>query len=240
VAKWLYALEPHGKKSVEISIGSRWGNTSIRLNGDLIGTVDTRKELKAGKEFTLQDGSTLKVKLAKSNLQVFRNGELLSGGKDPARRLRMCCGAIYVLGGFYILLGCIAYISELNKSFIPRFEYLGPTHYGIISIVSGCILVVLGLLTRRRSLGALIAAVVVGSAYTAAMVSFAVLTAVTAWERADNAVSAQSSLGTLRQADDDAFFAGVIILVSGLALNAMWNGVSAIKELRRDAPPRAS
>jgi hypothetical protein len=50
----------------------------IGINRNFIGGIPSREALRAGQEFALQDGSTLRVQLVENQLQVFRNGQRLS------------------------------------------------------------------------------------------------------------------------------------------------------------------
>ncbi len=50
----------------------------VGINRSFIGGIPSREALRAGQEFALQDGSTLRVQLVENQLQVFRDGQRLS------------------------------------------------------------------------------------------------------------------------------------------------------------------
>ena len=54
-----YALESGGDKRLEVSWKGFWKNLTVKLDGNVIGTVAGQKELKAGQGFELPDGSVL-------------------------------------------------------------------------------------------------------------------------------------------------------------------------------------
>ncbi len=68
MAKWKYAFERGGDKSLEISTGTFiWQKkTEVKLNGKLIGTFPSQKELAEGKLLQLPDGTTLKVQFVQT------------------------------------------------------------------------------------------------------------------------------------------------------------------------------
>jgi len=59
--KQAFAFERDGPKRLEVSWKGRWKNVTVQLDGAPIGTVPGQKELSAGQEFQLPDGSTLTV-----------------------------------------------------------------------------------------------------------------------------------------------------------------------------------
>src|SRR5439155_14599717 len=111
-----YALEKGGSKRLELSWSGMWKNFTICLDGNQIGSVASKKELTAGREFLLGDGSTLRVQLGKTfliapELQVLRDGKPLPGSaSDPAQQLGVSYGTIFFVGGISILLGLVAEI----------------------------------------------------------------------------------------------------------------------------------
>jgi hypothetical protein len=226
--KWQYALEPGGKESLQVSTGQRWGNTELRLDGELVGTVATRKELAAGKAFTLQDGRILQVHLVKNELLVSCNNVPATGGaRDPAARLATASGLMCFLGAVNVLLGIIAQFLHV--------EYLQTFHYGIISIVVGFVLVVLGLLMRTRLMSLAVASLVAGTAY---VVTMAILAAMAALDHAEKTADSDTRVRVISKALEYGaipigIFAGsVVVLVSvGMGVRA----VKKLKEERRSA-----
>ena len=149
-----YALERGGDKSLEISWKGQWKNTEVRLNGDLIGAIPNQKELRTGQLFQLPDGTALRVQLVNNGLRVLRNDKPLPGSSsDPVARLAQSFGIIYFIAGLNIVLGSIASIFQV--------EFLQTLGFGIISVAIGFIFLVLGFFTQRRSLIALIIALII-------------------------------------------------------------------------------
>ena len=99
-----YAMEKGEPKRLEISWKGIWKikNFTVHLDGNNIGLIANRKELKAGREFALIDGSILKVQLVKkllsAELQVLRDDQPLPGSaSDPGQRLRVAYGIVFFI-----------------------------------------------------------------------------------------------------------------------------------------------
>jgi hypothetical protein len=152
------ALEAGGPARLELSWGLFWKNFRVMLDGQLVGTVDGgQKQLKEGVEFTLPDGSNLRIQLVQSamnvELRVLRNGAPLPGSaSDPAKRVQSAAYLLYFLAALNTLLGVVA--MALNSE---ALEGLG---MGIGSIIFGAIVAVLGFFTYRRSRVAPVLAIV--------------------------------------------------------------------------------
>jgi hypothetical protein len=107
------ALERGEPKRLELAWGAFWRNFVVRLDGAEIGRIAGQKELKAGQEFTLGDGSVLRVQLANSGitpeLRVLRNGQPLPGSaSDPMSLVRQAAQVLFFIGGISILIGLLA------------------------------------------------------------------------------------------------------------------------------------
>ena len=74
---------------------------------------------------------------------------------DPVARLAQSFGIIYFIAGLNIVLGFIALVFQV--------EFLQTLGFGIISVAIGFIFLVLGFFTQRRSLSALIIALIIYS-----------------------------------------------------------------------------
>jgi hypothetical protein len=151
-----YALEPGGPKRVEVSWGAFFRNCTIRVDGNVIGVVPGQQELKAGSDFRLMDGSTLRVQLVRGLLsqevRVLRDGFPLPGSaSDPAQRLKTAYGILFFLGALNVLLGLVAEVAQV--------DFLLAIGVGVGSIVEGAIFLILGYFVRQRSLVALVLAV---------------------------------------------------------------------------------
>src|SRR5512136_1169573 len=151
-----YALERGGDKSLEIFWEGNWKNTTVRLNGNLIGAIPNKAELGTGQIFQLPDGTALRVQLVNNELRVLRNDKPLPGSSsDPAAKLAQSFGIIYFIAGLNIVLGFIALIFQVG--------FLQTLGFGIISVAIGFMFLVLGFFTQRRSLIALIIALIIYS-----------------------------------------------------------------------------
>jgi hypothetical protein len=155
MAKQTYALEPNGPKRLEVSWGAFWKDITIRLDGSIIGTIPGHKELQAGQEFQLPDGSVVSVKkFSATELQVLRNGKPLPGSASgPGSALQVAYMVVFFIAGLNIVLG----LSEL---FFP-IEPPARTGFGVFTIVVGLVFLVLGFFVSRKSIAALVIATVI-------------------------------------------------------------------------------
>jgi hypothetical protein len=211
-----YALERGGDKSLEIFWEGNWKNTKVRLKDNLIGAIPNKKELGTGQIFQLPDGTALRVQLVNNELRVLRNDKPLPGSSsDPAAKLAQSFGIIYFIAGLNIVLGFIALIFQV--------EFLQTLGFGIISVAIGFIFLVLGFFTQRRSLIALIIALIIYSL--------------------DTVLALFSGFNILALSGDFlmriAPVIGWIIIRIGF-LMGMGQGVGAINELKKETPPTVS
>ena len=128
------------------------------LDGETIGTVPGQKNLSAGQEFQLPDGSILTVQLVKKltavELRLLRDGQPLPGSAtDPETMLKGAYVILFFIAGLNIVLGLIAYLFQA--------EILQSMGMGFYSIIFGVVFLVLGRFVRRRSLTALVIGIVV-------------------------------------------------------------------------------
>lgn len=206
--KQQFALEKGGPKRLEISWGAFWKNTTVTLDGNVIGTIPERESLRAGQEFTLPDGSTLRVqlvqKVSSAGLHVLRNGQPLPGSaSDPEARLKGSAIAVFVVGGLNALLGLLGLFTES--------EFLQMMGVGLFTLIFGIVFLVLGFFVLRRSLVALIAAIIIF------------------------ALDAILGLYYIIDAGASPGFAWIIFRV--LLLIAMGLGIPAIRELKERSTP---
>ena len=110
-----YAIEKGGPKRLEVSWKGNREETTIRLDGNIIGSISNREQLETGKEFSLEDGSCLKVQLKGRSIfscpRVLKDGQLLHpSGLDAAQRLSytykflFMFAAVNLTAGFALLL----------------------------------------------------------------------------------------------------------------------------------------
>lgn len=204
MAKQAYALEKGGLRRLEVSWKGFWKDVTVRLDGNVIGTVGGQRELLAGREFTLADGARLKVQLVRrltgAELEVTRGGEPLPGSaSDPETRVLTAAWVLYIVGGLNILLGVLGLL--LRSALL---EALGA---GWFSLAFGVLFLGLGFLAKRRS----IAALVMGIVFLAA----------------DGILGVMAALS----ADTNPGVGG--LLVRALLLIPLVQGIGAIRTLRR-------
>ena len=142
-----YPLRRGEPKRVEVSWPAfSFNNVTIRLDGNVIGTVPTKQELKTGREFPLGDGTVLHVQLVRgflnTHVRVLRNGQPLPGSpSDPFQILKTTYGVIFFIGGLNVVVGIV--LALLQGS--------GLQTTGIATIIGGLIFVLLGFFVRLRS-----------------------------------------------------------------------------------------
>ena len=145
-----FAFEKGGSKRLKLSWGAYSKNLKIELDGEYLAACRGR-ELKAGKEFPLPDGSRLSVRMTKmSGLDVRRNGKPVPGsGSDPATVLKVASGIIFFIGGGNLLVGALAFFIE------QLAEVVGGEIGGWLTLLLGMVFLVLGFFVRGRSAVAL-------------------------------------------------------------------------------------
>jgi hypothetical protein len=155
--KKLLSLESNAPKRLELSWRAMWKEFTVKLDGTPILTADGSGDLKAGKSVTLPDGATLAVKLetgfGKQGLVVTRNGVPLPGSStDPETLMKTAGGIVYAIAALNAIVGVIAWVFDVR--FLKENFGYGP-------LVVAALFAVLGYFTMKRSLAALIAAIVI-------------------------------------------------------------------------------
>ena len=147
-----FAFETGGPIRLQLSWGPfRWSDVIVSLDGSNIGKC-TYREFRAGLDFSLPDGSKLHARYTMSGLDIRRDGQPLSGGaSDPAVMLRSAYLATLWVGGGNLFVGAI---SLLNEELRDAFGW--PT------LIVGAVFLALGTQIKRKSKGALLAALSVG------------------------------------------------------------------------------
>jgi len=156
MAKVKYALEKGGPKRLEVSWKGNWNEITVRLDGSLIGSIADIEQLKEGKEFQLEDGTSLKVQLERKSIfpfiNILKDGQPLpSPGPEPAKRLGFAYKITFLIGGANIVFGLIGSPFQSKPWNIPVA--------GIWPVVIGCLFLVLAFFIMRRSMTALAIAV---------------------------------------------------------------------------------
>ncbi len=252
--KWKYALEPGGDKSLEISRGPfRWQKKiEVRLNGDLIGAFPDQKELANGQALQLPDGTTLRVQFVRTffaqGFRLLRNDRPLPGSvPDPTTtRFANSVGSIYFIAGLNILLGFAAMIFQMagiehvlgDPEIATRVNFLQTTGFGIIPVATGFLFLVLALFTQRRSLVALIIAVVLYGLESVSVLFSNIQMLIIS---ASNASSSLHLFGEvlMRESVRVGLLGGGIVLSIALLME-MGRGIDAVNKLRKGTPPAIS
>jgi hypothetical protein len=159
--KQLFALDKDGPKRLEISWGFMWKNFAVKLDGVVILAAEGSSDLKAGKSVRMPDGTWLQVRLdtgfGKSNgLIVTRDGQPLPGSSsDPESLVKLAGGVVYAIAALNAIVGVIAFAFDVR--FLKENFGYGP-------LIVAALFAVLGYFTMKRSLAALIAAIVIYAA----------------------------------------------------------------------------
>ncbi len=151
MSKMEYSLEAGGTKRLEMSYEGNFNNCKIRLDGNEIGSIANFGDLRAGREFSLPDGSMLQIQLIKHfifpYIQILRNGRILpSAQDDAAKMLGYAYKFIFLIGGVSFAIGLVG-ILRLPLKIVPAGGWL--------SLLAGIVFIILGFLVTRRSIIAL-------------------------------------------------------------------------------------
>ena len=149
MAKQTYAFETGGPQRLLMDWKYGYRDLTLYVDGALVGKIPGQKELQAGQEFILPDGSKLEIRLVRaflsSDLSVERNGEPLPGSAtDPYSQVRLSYQLILFLAIINLALGLV---TELFQ--IPSLIGLGVGWY---NIAFGIVFIGLGLWVRSLSL----------------------------------------------------------------------------------------
>jgi len=107
-----FALEEDGRDRVTV----RWcgtpyfsfaHNIRVLFDRELVGTIATRDELFEGRDFTLADGSILRVELTGTALEVEYQGQKISAFRNLKKRLSI---QLFIVGAFLGLLTLVSVI----------------------------------------------------------------------------------------------------------------------------------
>jgi hypothetical protein len=161
ITKLIYPFEPEGGEFLEIVIkGLKWNEISVWFEGKQAG-VFSQKAMYAGQDLTISDGSILNLKLSKNNFQperlkIFRNGQPIHRIVTEAMQqviIDNASTAIYLIGFFNVALGF--------SSFFIKIEVLEPFRPSWPYVIYGSVFLILGFFTRRRSMLALMLAIII-------------------------------------------------------------------------------
>ncbi|MCP4662545.1 MAG: hypothetical protein GY856_44685 [bacterium] len=151
------ALARGEEERLELRWKPGFDELTLLLDGELLGTVPTKRELRVGRSFRLPDGTSLRIRLTKDffgfSLELERDGRPLPdspGALGPPHRLAY--RILYFLAGFN--LGGGLFLS------VTSAEQLGRVRPGWV-LLTGLLYLVLGVLVHRRSAPALVLAIAV-------------------------------------------------------------------------------
>jgi hypothetical protein len=148
---------------------------------------------------------------------------------DPVKRLALSASSIYFAAGLNIVLGLIAYIFQV--------KFLQTLGFGILSAAIGLLFLVLGFFTQRRSLFALILAVLLFSLEGIIVLLLGLGMLLNAF----SAVNSLHEMGEFLQSQ--AILIGVLAGWFVLCISwpiQMLKGVGAIKKLKQGTPTTVS
>jgi hypothetical protein len=149
-----FALSRNGPKEIELRWGLGWKNFTVHHHGNVIGTVSKQSELIEGRSFSLPDGSALSVKLktgiGHAGLEVLHNGKPIPGSDaDPVQKIKTAFGILLFLAITNMLGGILIF------SLFAEFQVAG-----ILIMVFGLLFAGLAIAVKKRSLAALIVAII--------------------------------------------------------------------------------
>jgi len=149
------AFERGGTKQIELNWQLPWRNMTVSAGARALGQFADRAELTAGKDFPLEGGSVLRVRLRRELglpvLDVLRDGKPLPGSaSDPQQRLNVAVFMIFLLGGLTLVMSLVALATGASA--------LVKLGLGWYSLPMGVLFPALGLIARKRHAWALFAA----------------------------------------------------------------------------------
>jgi hypothetical protein len=173
MSKMKVALEQGGPKRLELSWKGTWQEVKIHLDGRQIGAFTDRDHFITGQEFTLKDGSLLKIQLSGKSMfavpRFYLDGRPLSlSGYPPQQRLKMSYQTLFMIAAVGIVFGLHGLLMDEPIGSLPK----GGWPY----IAGGLVFAVLGVFVMRKSIVALSIAVGIGAIDTilACFISFGI------------------------------------------------------------------
>lgn len=125
-----FALDAAGSRRVQVvqETDLSRGNLTVLLNRSMIGSL-SQEELLTGREFSLTDGSVLKVQAVNNHVQVLRNNERLLPYAKPKlvlpaairNRFLLACGVVFLIGGLNTVIGLVSTLSQNPPSVLAGF-----------------------------------------------------------------------------------------------------------------------
>ncbi len=134
-----------GGKTLSIEWRGLWRDVVVKVDGELVGTVPTQKDMKQGRGFNLKDGSKLTLKLEQHKddsytLHVVKDGKELSSAPESQgigwalALVLLLAGASTAGGGVLTQLGQINPLPDVPWEGLTMMA--GGTFVSIVSFVS--------------------------------------------------------------------------------------------------------
>ena len=132
------------EKTLVIEWQESWKNLVLKMENNILGSVDTKEELKAGRTFRLPNGKSCMVVLSDNGLEVWYEGvEMVSGTKS---------GSTDFFGSSFRAMMTVGTVNLVLGNFL-RMAGDTPEHlnYCAALISFGFALLVLGIYTRKKN-----------------------------------------------------------------------------------------
>lgn len=117
----------------------------IRLNDQVIDTIQKQTELEKSKVYPLAERSILKIQLDPNNLEVFHNENKLQAYRDPVESLKTSYSLTNLLGGFLVIIGLLNILPLTNEGAGQEYIFWE----GYLSLVFGLLVLVASYVSKR-------------------------------------------------------------------------------------------
>ena len=132
-------LDPQKNDTLELEWGGYMRQFRIRFNDQLVGEIEGgQKELEQGREFTLPDGSHLKIQMQHSTLldelAIWHNGKLLKGSSaHPQQKISGAIRTAFFFGIGAIVGGALTWFFDFDwlLVFVTRYSAL----FGVLLVI---------------------------------------------------------------------------------------------------------
>jgi hypothetical protein len=151
-----FPLEPGGPERLEIEWTGAFKDFTVSLDGVVLGSFEDSKALKAGRSFTLEGGSVLKVQLGQwllfPELILTLDGAAVPGSPgDPEQKVAGAANVIFVVAGLSVVIGLAALAFDI--------QFLRMLGAGGWSVLAGLVYAGLAFQVKKRQMWALALAV---------------------------------------------------------------------------------
>jgi hypothetical protein len=150
-----YSRQRGGKLLVDVTFQPGWNNLSIRYDQNPVGVIPAREELEAGREFRLENGSVLMVKLPNRLAavpEVYLDGQRLHPyAQAPQKKVHNAFVVLLLIAILNLIVGALAIATQAGIA-----QRMGGS---VFNLIYGAVFLVLAFLVKRGSLIALAVAV---------------------------------------------------------------------------------